>query len=96
MHYCNVQSMVFQLQDASLYVTHFPCLQCSKAIIQAGIRHVFYATDYKNDEYAMKLFAQSGVSVQHIPFDERKVDFSGNDKVRTIRRFASLIAELWS
>ena len=24
--------------DSTLYVTHFPCLQCSKAIIQAGIR----------------------------------------------------------
>ena len=29
----------------------------------------------------LKLFAQSGVSVQHIPFDERKVDFSGDGKL---------------
>lgn len=82
------------VEGASLYVTHFPCLQCSKAIIQAGIRHVFYATDYKNDEYAMKLFAQSGVSVQHIPFDERKVDFSGNGKKELFDDLLQLLNEL--
>ena len=70
---------------SSLYVTHFPCLQCSKAIIQAGIRHVYYAQDYKNDEYALKLFAQSGVSVQHIPFDEQMVDFAHDEKSRFVK-----------
>lgn len=69
---------------STLYVTHFPCLQCSKAIIQAGIKHVIYATDYKNDEYALKLFTQSDVSVQHIPFDEKKVDFSSESKFELI------------
>jgi dCMP deaminase len=72
------------VSGATLYVTHFPCLQCSKAIIQAGIQHVFYATNYKNDEYAIQLFAQSGVSVEHIPFDERKIDFSSNEKLELI------------
>lgn len=70
---------------STLYVTHFPCLQCSKAIIQAGIEHVIYATDYKNNEYAMKLFEQSDISVQHIPFDERKVDFTKDDKMELFK-----------
>lgn len=65
---------------SSLYVTHFPCLQCSKAIIQAGIKHVYYAKDYKNDEYAIQLFNQSGVSIKHIPFDERSIDFAYDEK----------------
>jgi dCMP deaminase len=66
---------------STLYVTHFPCLQCSKAIIQAGIKKVIYATDYKNDEYALKLFEQSGVTVDHVSFDEKKVDFSSDNKL---------------
>ncbi|MFS0575285.1 ComE operon protein 2 [Sporosarcina sp. 179-K 3D1 HS] len=66
--------------ESALYVTHFPCLQCTKAIIQSGIKRIFYAADYKNDPYAMKLFAQSGVSVLQVPFDEKKVDFSGGSK----------------
>jgi len=69
------------VSGSTLYVTHFPCLQCTKAIIQAGIEQVIYATDYRNNEYALQLFAQSDVAVQHIPFDERKVDFSGDGKL---------------
>ncbi|CAM3113760.1 ComE operon protein 2 [Filibacter tadaridae] len=67
--------------ESTLYVTHFPCLQCSKAIIQAGIRHVIYAKDYKNDDYAIRLFEQSGITLQHIPFNEKNVDFSSERKL---------------
>lgn len=33
---------------ATLYVTHSPCFECSKSIIQAGIKRVVYETDYRN------------------------------------------------
>src|SRR5690625_6041716 len=29
-------------EGAEVYVTHFPCLQCSKALIQAGISRIDY------------------------------------------------------
>lgn len=80
--------------DATVYVTHFPCLQCSKALIQAGVKRVIYATDYRNHEYAMTLFAQSGVSVQHIPFDERKVDFTGDQKLTLLNDMLASMREL--
>src|SRR6185437_7867273 len=79
---------------STLYVTHFPCLQCSKAIIQSGIRQVIYASDYKNNDYAIKLFAQSGVSVQHIPFDEKKVDFSSERKLELFNELLQKIQAL--
>lgn len=79
---------------STLYVTHFPCLQCSKAIIQAGIVQVIYATDYKNNEYAMKLFEQSGVSVQHIPFNEKKIDFSNGEKLKLVNDLFETIQQL--
>ncbi|MDW0109005.1 ComE operon protein 2 [Sporosarcina aquimarina] len=60
---------------STLYVTHFPCLQCSKAIIQAGISKVYYGSDYKNSDYAIELFNHAGIDVEHIPFDERTLDF---------------------
>ena len=34
-------------EGATLYVTHYPCVHCTKALIQAGIQKVFYADDYK-------------------------------------------------
>ena len=36
------------LEGAKLYVTLFPCNECAKAIIQAGIKTIVYA----NDKYA--------------------------------------------
>jgi len=67
---------------ADLYVTHFPCLPCTKTIIQAGIKNVYYASDYKNNAYAMELFKKAGVNVKHIPFDERKIDFLMDEKLK--------------
>ncbi|MGN1386766.1 MAG: ComE operon protein 2 [Bacillus sp. (in: firmicutes)] len=54
--------------NAEIYVTHFPCLQCCKSIIQAGIKAVYYAEDYKNHPYAIELFEQSGVKTEHVPY----------------------------
>ncbi|BDG46449.1 MULTISPECIES: ComE operon protein 2 [Parageobacillus] len=57
-------------EGAEMYVTHFPCLHCCKAIIQSGIRAVYYAKDYKNDPYALELFQQAKVRVEHVPFNK--------------------------
>ncbi|MGB3261166.1 ComE operon protein 2 [Paenisporosarcina sp.] len=67
--------------EADLYVTHFPCLPCTKSIIQSGIRRLYYAKDYKNNEYAIQLLAQANVEVVHVPFDERKIDFLSDQKI---------------
>lgn len=52
--------------DAEIYVTHFPCLSCTKAIIQAGIKKVYYAIDYKNHPYAIELLKKANVEVQKV------------------------------
>jgi dCMP deaminase len=57
--------------DAEIYVTHFPCLQCCKAIIQSGIKKVYYAADYKNHPYAIELFEQSGVEIELVELEEQ-------------------------
>ncbi len=56
---------------AEIYVTHFPCLQCCKAIIQSGIKKVYYASDYKNHPYAIELFEQSGVETELVILEEQ-------------------------
>ncbi|MER2262581.1 MAG: ComE operon protein 2 [Psychrobacillus sp.] len=66
---------------ADLYVTHFPCLPCTKSIIQAGISRLYYAQDYKNNSYAIELLNKAGVEIIHVPFDERKIDFLSDEKV---------------
>ncbi|SFJ19059.1 dCMP deaminase [Halobacillus dabanensis] len=56
-------------EGAEIYVTHFPCLHCTKAIIQAGIKAVYYSEDYKNNPYAIELLQQSGVRMQKVPIE---------------------------
>ncbi|MFT8870981.1 MAG: ComE operon protein 2 [Sporolactobacillus sp.] len=60
-----------QTDHAEIYVTHYPCLQCCKAIIQAGIRSVYYACDYHNDDYAAELYHMAGVTVKKVPLERR-------------------------
>jgi dCMP deaminase len=56
---------------SEIYVTHFPCLNCSKAIIQSGIKKVYYSEDYKNHPYAIELFKQSGVNVEQVELQDK-------------------------
>jgi dCMP deaminase len=61
--------------DSEIYVTHFPCLQCCKAIIQAGIKTVYYAEDYKNHPHAVELFQQASVKTEKVELKESVIDF---------------------
>ncbi|GEQ41374.1 competence protein ComEB [Tetragenococcus halophilus] len=55
---------------ADIYVTHFPCLQCTKMILQAGIKKIHYLTDYRNDDYAIQLLEKTGVIVKQVTLDQ--------------------------
>ena len=65
--------------EAEIYVTHFPCLQCCKSLIQAGIKAVYYAEDYKNHPYAIELFEQAGVKMEKVEA-KRTIDVNGKEK----------------
>jgi dCMP deaminase len=53
-------------KGAKLYVTHFPCLHCTKSLVTVGIAEVIYLHDYKNDEYALHLFQQAGIKLRKV------------------------------
>ena len=53
-------------EGSEAYITHFPCVHCAKALIQAGVRAVYWETDYKNSEYALELFQKSGVTLRKV------------------------------
>lgn len=37
------------VDGAEAYITHYPCLNCFKALASSGIKKIFYEIDYKND-----------------------------------------------
>ena len=53
-------------EGSEIYVTHFPCLACTKALLQAGVKGINYLHDYRNDPYAQALIEQLGVSVHQV------------------------------
>ena len=50
---------------ATLYVTTSPCMECSKLIIQSGIKRVVYSEQYQYTE-GLDLLRNSGVVVDYI------------------------------
>lgn len=51
--------------DADLYTTTAPCFDCSKLIIQAGIKRVFYSEDYR-DMSGVDLLKKAGIEVNEV------------------------------
>ncbi len=60
-------------QDATLYLTLSPCKDCSKLVIQAGIKRLVYVVGYK-DQGGLDFLRTAGVDVVQIenPNDEPK------------------------
>lgn len=54
---------------STLYVTASPCMECSKLIIQSGIRRVVFSELYRITD-GLDLLRQAGVEVVHLPLEE--------------------------
>ena len=50
------------LEGAVMYVTHQPCVICTRMIINSGIKTVVYKNGYP-DDFALQLFAESDVKI---------------------------------
>ena len=48
------------------YVTHFPWLNCTKSLIQAGISKIYYHEAYRVDEYAIELLDRNNIEYVQI------------------------------
>ncbi len=55
-------------KDATLYVTAAPCIECSKLIIQAGIKRVVYRDEYRLTD-GVDLLAEAGICVEKLDED---------------------------
>ena len=71
------------VKDATIYVTHFPCNECSKAIIQSGISKVVYFSDKHKDKDSTKasirMLQNAGIEVEKIDLKIEKIDIKFED-----------------
>jgi dCMP deaminase len=51
--------------DASIFITHAPCLDCAKLIYQSGISSVYYRNSYR-DLAGVDFLEKSGIDVTQI------------------------------
>ncbi len=68
------------LEGARLYVSLFPCNECAKAIIQAGIREIVYDSDkYKHTPSVIaskRMLDSSGVSYRKYEYTGRRIEIN--------------------
>lgn len=67
-----IQAAVFGLatKDAMCYVTHFPCLNCTKMLINARIARLVYRDSYRMDPIALEFLDKAGVEVVQFGLEE--------------------------
>lgn len=54
------------LDGATIYITHFPCINCAKILAASGIRVIKYHKDYKNDPMVVDILKESAVSIEQL------------------------------
>lgn len=58
--------MGINLEGATLYCTHQPCVICTKIIINAGIKRVVYKHGYP-DEFSLELLKEAQIQLDKMP-----------------------------
>ena len=56
-------------EGGTLYVSTSPCMECSKLIIQSGIKRVVFSELYRITD-GLDLLRQAGIEVIHLPLEE--------------------------
>jgi len=54
------------IQDSTIYITHYPCINCTKFIIASGIKEIIYYDNYRNDEIVNKLLEDAKINIKKI------------------------------
>lgn len=56
-------------EGSTLYVTASPCMECSKLIIQSGIKRVVFSELYRITD-GLDLLKKAGVEIIHLPLNQ--------------------------
>ena len=59
-------------EGATIYITDEPCLDCSKLIIQSGIKRVVYCRAYRIHD-GIELLNKAGIEVQHLEWKDAPI-----------------------
>lgn len=52
-------------ENASMFITHAPCIECAKGIYQVGIKEVYYAKEYRSTD-GIEFLKKSGIRIEKL------------------------------
>ena len=52
--------------DCIAYITHYPCIICTRLLLASGIKEIKYIYDYRNDDLVRHFTDMLGVSIEVI------------------------------
>jgi dCMP deaminase len=52
--------------NSTIYITHYPCINCFKTIVSCGIKKIIYLDDYKNDELIINMATELGIVIEQL------------------------------
>ena len=54
------------VKDSKIFITHYPCINCFKAIASCGIKEIIYLEDYNNDNLVNIIAQESNIQIKKL------------------------------
>lgn len=51
------------MNGATVYVTHYPCMNCMKSLAQVGVERIVYRNSYREHEFAKEIASLKGIAL---------------------------------
>ena len=52
--------------NCTAYITHYPCIICTRLLLASGIKHIKYLEDYKNDNLVKVFTNELDVTIEQL------------------------------
>ena len=63
---CDCAKRGVSCEGATAYITHYPCIICTRLLLASGIKNIKYLEDYKNDELVKTFTNELNVKVERL------------------------------
>ena len=63
---CDCAKRGVSCNDCIAYISHYPCIICTRLLIASGIKKIKYINNYRNDELVKILAEQSNIEIIQI------------------------------
>ena len=63
---CDCAKRGVSSSECVVYITHYPCIICTRLLLASGISEIKYIEDYKNDELVEYFCKQKNIAINKI------------------------------